>query len=122
SPNRLRRRFTQTQILDLSGFHQIAHCPDGIFDWYVGIDSMLIVEIDAIDAQTLERSVTGRAHVFRSTVDRSYRRIGRVAYDGKLCSYDHIIAMVSKCFAHQFFICERAVRIGGIKEIDSQLE
>jgi len=35
------------------------------------VDTMLVVEIDVIDTEALERRVAGGAHVFGSAVDRA---------------------------------------------------
>ncbi len=59
----LRSRFRQTQVPDLSFAHEVGHRSHSVFDGRVGVDAMLVVEVDRIDAQSLQARFAGLAHI-----------------------------------------------------------
>ena len=54
APNRLHPRFRQTEVLDLALLDQLFHGARDILDRHLGIDAMLVEEIDDVDLQTFE--------------------------------------------------------------------
>ena len=50
----LRTRLGQTEVQNLSFFDQLFDCTCHIFDWYIRIDPVLVVEIDAIGSEALQ--------------------------------------------------------------------
>ena len=45
------RGFGESEIFYFAGFHEFGHGADGFFDGRFGIDAMLVVEVDVIDAE-----------------------------------------------------------------------
>src|SRR5438132_7139694 len=89
---------------------------------------MELIEIDKIGAQAPERVFAGRANVFRPAV-WSNRKLTRilviilwVRYDQPAFgSQDDPVTIVPKRFSDQFFVGERPVDVGSIKERDAEL-
>jgi hypothetical protein len=52
--DRLRTRFGKAEVPDLSFLDELLHRGGDAFDGHLGIDAVLIVEIDVVDSQTLE--------------------------------------------------------------------
>ena len=43
-------RFGEAQRTDLAGFDKAFHSADGFLDWSLGVDAVLVVEVNVIDA------------------------------------------------------------------------
>src|SRR5260370_2647717 len=69
APHGLRRRMRQPEVADLALLGEIGHGADGFFDRHGAVDTMLVVEIDVLDPEALQRRVAGVFHVFRPAVD-----------------------------------------------------
>src|SRR6266550_6179557 len=83
---------------------------------------MLIVEVDCVDAQSLERSFTRLADVLGATIDAALGRIVRIAHVTELGGDDNAIALSIDRFADQLFILEWPVHIGGVEHVEAELE
>src|SRR5690348_10562117 len=83
---------------------------------------MLIVQVNMIDAETLERSVARLLHVFRLAADRSPVGILFCADVGKFRGEKYVIAARTNCPPDKFFVIAHAVCICRIEEIDAQIE
>jgi len=55
--NGFRGRFRQSEVLYLAFLNQILHSARYIFDRNIQVDTMLVVKIDGIDLEPLERSL-----------------------------------------------------------------
>src|SRR6185295_303883 len=122
SSDRFRSRLAQAEVSHLARLNQLRHCADGIFDRNARIDTMLIIEIDTIDAESSKRRIASFAHVFGTAVNRAFRRITGVAANGELRRDDHLFASCSKRLSKQLLILVRTVCIGRIEEVDAKLE
>ena len=54
SPNRRRRRFRQPEVQNLARVDELFHRAHGLFNRRLGIDPVLIIQINDIDPQTIE--------------------------------------------------------------------
>ena len=68
-PDGRRRRFGQAQVADLALADKVGHGADGLFDGRIGIDPVLIVEVDDLDAQPLQTRLAAGFDVVRPAVD-----------------------------------------------------
>src|SRR5688572_14161104 len=59
----------QAEIPHLALANQLRHRADRLLDRDRGVDAMLIIEVNVIDAEPLQRGITGAAHVLRTAVD-----------------------------------------------------
>src|SRR2546422_5572915 len=84
--DRLRARFAQPDEPDLAGVDKLAHRPDGFLDRSLGIDAVLVVEIDVVDTEAAQRRVARCFEVFGPAADRALHRILRIADDSELRS------------------------------------
>src|SRR3954452_6673123 len=64
-----RSRLGQAEVSNLPRLDELRHSSDGLFDRRLRIDAVLIIEIDRIDAEPLERRVAGAAPVLGAPVD-----------------------------------------------------
>ena len=47
-------RFRETEVQNLSCFDQFFNSTGYIFDWHLGIDSVLVIEIDVVGSEALQ--------------------------------------------------------------------
>src|ERR1039457_1148700 len=81
---------------------------------------MLVVEIDDVGLQALERAFHGLLDVLRLTVHRLRAATSiEVDIESELGSDGHFSAEVLKGLTHKLFVVERAVDLGRIKEGDA---
>src|SRR5665811_2633438 len=77
--DRLGARLREADVADLAGVHELGHRSDRVLDRRLGVDAVLVVEVDVIDAEAAERSVARAVHVGRAPVDRPLRPSARLA-------------------------------------------
>src|SRR5687767_7504328 len=68
APDRLRRRLGQPDKADLPGLYEIRHRTDRLFDRHGTIDPMLIVQVNDVGVEPLERRIARCAHVLGTAV------------------------------------------------------
>jgi hypothetical protein len=65
--NRLCACFRKSEVLDLALLDQVFHRSSHVFDRHVGIDAMLIEQVDRFDLESLERGLGNLLDVFGAT-------------------------------------------------------
>ena len=58
--DRVRRRLGQAEVADLAGLDELGHGADGLLDRHGRVDPVLVVEVEVVDAEPLERGVAAR--------------------------------------------------------------
>ena len=107
---------------DLAGVDELGHRAHRLLDRDVGIDAVLVVEVDVVDAQPAQRGVAGPDHVVRAAVDPARGRVLGVAHDPELGGQHHLVAPVGDGLAHQLLVGVRAVDVGGVQERHPEVE
>ena len=99
---------------------QISDRARDLRDRHVGIDAVLIEEIDSIGLEPFQRRVGDRADVRRSAVQP--RLLALFELESKLRRDDDPIADGRERFADELFVGERPVRFGRIEERDAAVD
>src|SRR5215471_5397701 len=120
--NRGRRSFREAEVAHLAGANQIRHGTDGFFDGSVGINAMLVIEVDGVDAESIQAGVATGTDILRLTADAANIGIGAIANNGELGSKENFVAAVANGLADQDLVVAVAVDIGSIQEIDAQFD
>ena len=118
----LRRSFGEADVADFSLPHQLRHCADSFLDRSRGIDAMLVVKVDGIDAQAAQAGIAGAADVVRFAADAAHRGVCGIADDPELGGQHDLIAFAFDRPAHQLFIDVWPVDVGGVEEVDAKFE
>ncbi len=63
--DRLGARLGEAEVAHLAGRHELGHRAHRLLDRRVGVDAVLVVEVDVIDAEAPERALARAAHVGR---------------------------------------------------------
>ena len=71
--HRLGGRLAEADVQHLALFHQLGHRADGFLDRDVGIDPVLVEEVDVVGAESLERPLDRAADVGGRAVHRAHR-------------------------------------------------
>ena len=106
----------------LARLYEFGHGSDRFFDRNIGIDAMLIVEIDHIDAEPFQAGLARRAHIRSASVDATHVGVGLAAKDAKFRGQKNFIAQTTNRSANQNFVVAVPVNIRGIKEGDAQFD
>ncbi len=121
SADGLGARFGQAEILDLALPDQIAHRAGHVLDGHGRIDPVLVVHVDHVGPEPLQRGLGRRLDVLGPAAHR--RRDARVGLDVKAelgCDH-HLIADRRQRLAHQLLIDERTIDLGGVEQGDPAL-
>src|ERR1051326_6077272 len=113
--NRLRPGFGHAEVPHFAGVNEVGHRTDRVFDRCVGIDAMLIVEIDVIDAEALQRRVAGALDVIGPSIDSDPRSVS-VALVRELRRQYDLIATIANRASDELLVREWTVRVGRVEE------
>src|SRR5262245_22969963 len=90
APNRGRRGFRETEVAYLAALDEPGHGPDRVLDRHLGIDAVLVVEVDDVDTEPFEACVTRASHLGRRAIYRL--RSIRSAHVAELRRQHHALA------------------------------
>jgi hypothetical protein len=112
----------ESQVADLARLDELGHGPDRLLDGHGGIDAVLVVEVDVVEAEPLQRRVDARPDVLRLPVDAPAGGVGRVAHDAELGRQHHLLPPVADGPADQLLVGEGPVHVGGVEEGHAEVE
>ena len=101
---------------------ELGHRADGLLDRHRRVDAVLVVEVDVVDAEPLQRGVAGRPDVLRAAVDAERRVPSLVALVAELGREHDLVAAAGDRPADEPLVGERAVHVGGVEEGDAEVE
>src|SRR5581483_5192282 len=112
----------QPEMVHLAGLDELFHRAGDIFDRDVGVDAVLVEEVDVVGAESPEHGVDDLADVFGPAVEASPLAGGRIDREPELRGDDHLVAHRGERFADKFFVDEGAVGLGGVEEGDPAVD
>ena len=120
---RLRSGLGHSEVLHLACRDQVLDGSGGVFNGHIGVDAVLVVEIDDIDLQSLERAFHGTLDLFRRAIG-SLGATSSVGIDieSELGGDDDLFAEGREGLADEFLIGEGAVDLRGVEEGDAALD
>ena len=111
--------FGQTEVLDLTCCYQISDRSGDILDRNVGVDAVLVEEVDGVDPQALQRGLGNLTDTFRATVEAAGS--ARAEIESELRSDDNIRLERLQRLAYELLIGEWAIDFGGVEEGNAAL-
>ena len=84
--------------------HQFRHGADGLLDRHVGIDAVLVEEVDGLDAEAFQRSLGDRAYMLGPAVDAGDgggALLARIDLEAEFGGDHHAVAERLQRFAEQ---------------------
>jgi hypothetical protein len=121
APQRVRRSLAHPEVANLAGSDELAHRADGVLDRHVGVDAVLVVEVDDVDTEPLQRRITRRPDVVRSAVHSHAGPVGAPLVAELGGEYD-VVATARDGLADELLVGERAVHVGGVQEAAAEVE
>ena len=95
---------------------QFLHRTGDVFNRHLGINSVLVEEIDDAGPETLQRRVGDLLYALRPAVQAASVLAVFIDIPSELGGDEDLVAIGRQRFAHEFFIRPRAVYFGGIEE------
>ena len=108
-------RLRETEVQNLPFFDQIFNRTSHIFDWHFWIDSVLVIEINAVGFKALQRVLNHFPDVLWSAI----KTTACFKVETKFACDNDFVAKRRECFSDKFFVCKWTVNFGGIKERDA---
>lgn len=90
-----------------------------VFDRHFRIDSVLVVEINAVGSKALERVLDHSLDVLRSAIESTGRLSICIELKPELTRDNDFVAERRERFSDKLFACIGAVNFGGIEEGDA---
>src|SRR5215210_4262380 len=116
-----RTRFGQAKVADLSLLDELGHGADRFLDRNRAIHPMLVVEIDVVDAESLERTIARLPNILRPAV-HSEKAAVLPALVAELGGEYDLVAPPADSAAHQPLVGEGSVHVGRVEEVDLQIQ
>src|SRR4029078_4212692 len=93
---------------------ELLHRSRDVLDRDLGIDTVLVEEVDRIEFQPLERGLRTLLDVLGATVETGLLERRGIESESELRGNHDSPTERSESFAHELFVCERTVDFGGI--------
>jgi alcohol dehydrogenase class IV len=119
--DRLRRGLRQAEVADLALLHELGHRAHRLLDRHGLVDAVLVVEVDLVHAEALERGLARAAHVLRLAVDADPAAV-LPALVAELRRQHDLVAAVGDRAADEQLVGERPVHVGGVQEVHAELD
>ena len=100
---------------------QFGYGADGVLDRGVGVDAVLVVQVDLVGAEPLERPLHRGSDAGRAAVESALPATG-VRDHAELGGEHYLVAAPLECPADEFLIDVRTVDLGGVDEVHAQIE
>ena len=105
----------------MPGLDELGHRADGLLDRDGGVDAVLVVEVEVVDAEALEGGVAGGPHVVGRAVDADPAAVG-VALVAELRGELDLVAAAGDRLADEPLVGEGPVHVRGVEEGDAEVE
>ena len=107
-------------MLDFSFFDEVRHRANRFFDRHIGVDTVLVEQVDAVDAEAFQAALDRSLCIGSRTVDTN--NLVTVETEAEFGSDHQPIALALDRFADQFFILEWAVNLRSIEKGDAKVD
>ena len=96
--------------------------PTVVLDRGVGVDAVLVVEVDVLDTEAPQGALAGLPDIGGAAVDGAPRGRADVELDPELGSQEDLLAAVGDRAADELLVGVGAVHVGGVQEVAPQLQ
>ena len=118
APNRLRARLGQTEMLDLAFRDQFLHRAGNVLDRHIGIDAVLIEQIDHVRPKPLQRFFRDLADMLRPAVQASLL-VRLRSVEAEFGGDDDLLADRPQRLADHLFVGEWSIDFRRVEEGDA---
>jgi hypothetical protein len=107
-------------VLHLPGPDQVLDRSSDVLDRHLGVDAVLVQQIDGVDTEALERAVHGLADVLGVAREADLPALG-VEAEPELGGDDHLVTEGGEGLTDELLVHERAVHLSGVEEAHAPL-
>lgn len=118
--DRLHSRLEETEVPELPGLDQLLHRPGDILDRHLGIDAMLIEEVDGLDPEPVQGSLDALSDVVGPADDELLAL--RAHLDAELGRDHRLITEGSERLPDQLLVRLGPVGLGRVEEGDAAFD
>jgi len=119
--DRLRTRLGEPEEADLALLHEPGHGPHGLLDGHLRVHPVLVVQVDDVDAETLQARLAGRTHILGPAADAPVRRVG-ASQDAELRGQEHLLPAAPDGPSDELLVRVRPVDIRRVEQVDPEIE
>ena len=103
---------------------QLGHRADRLLDRRLRVDAVLVVEIDVLHPEALQRALAGLAHIRRAAIDLAHGRSAspRIELDPELRREEDLLATPGDRASEEPLVGVRPIHVGGVQEVAAQLQ
>src|SRR5579859_7023338 len=99
----------KSQIAYLASLDEFRHRSDGLLNRDSGVDAVLVIEVDVIDAQARQGLIAASFNIIRATTDV---HAAIIALHTELGCQNHLITSIRDGASNQAFVVSIAIDIG----------
>ena len=119
--DRFGRHLGEAEEAHLARLHLLGHRADGVLDGHLAVAAVLVPEVDVVGLEALQAAVERAAHVLGTAVDACDAALER-DLEAELGGDQRAVAAAVERFGEQRLVGVRAVDLGGVEEIDAEVE
>ena len=120
-PDGRRRGLGQPVVPDLALGDELGERADGLLDRGARVHAVLVVQVDVVGAEPLQRALHGKAHVLRAAVQAA-RAVAAVPDRAELGRDHHLVPATGERPSEQFLVEVRPVHLGGVEQGDAEVD
>src|ERR1700722_18318137 len=121
TPDRVGASLGQTDEAHLALGDELTQKANGFLNWGTRVHPVLVVEVDVVSPEALERTVDRDANALGAAV-RDPTLSSRVREDAELRGHHHLVSSALDGPTHQFLAVEWSIDLGGVDVGDAQFE
>ena len=115
--------FREAEVLHFSCGDEVLDGTGDIFDGDVGVDAVLVEQVDRINVQALEGGIADFFDVLRAAVEwGGARRQTGLAVEAEFGGDLYLVADWREGFANEDFVGERSIDFGGVEDRDTEVD
>jgi hypothetical protein len=114
-------RLGQPEVFDLAFPDQVPHRPRHVLDRHVRVHAVLVVEVDRLDPEPLQRAFRHPPDVLGPAVEAAWFPVG-TELEPELRGDHHLLPEWLEGFTDELLVRERTVDLGGIEERHAALD
>src|SRR5216683_7832882 len=122
APDRFHPGLRQAKVPYFTFLNQVLHGSRNVFNRHIRVNTMLIEQVDGIGPEALERGLGDLLDVLGATVQPGLFAAVWIKFETELRCNLHLLTHGSEGFAHEFFVGEWTVHLGGIEECDAAFD
>ena len=112
----------QAEVLDLAGVDQVLDRAGDLLDRHVGVDPVLVVQVDRVDPEPPQRAVDGAGDVVGAQHPAAGLAVDRVDVLGELGGDHDLVGERGERLADELLVGVRPVDLGGVEERDAEVD